>query len=369
MPNICKFATRMSTPRYILLLIALIPFFAKGQFHNLAVEAAFHRGFLLPHRQNMLHLPDGPANALELRLYHRTDGSREWHRNFQSPSVGLTIRGFDLSNREVLGYGLAAAPFFSAPLVQSTRFQWNIEIAAGLGYISKPFDFENNYKDIAIGSYLNTFILLGQRFAYRVSQQVNVSCSMSFNHFSNAAFSLPNLGLNYPMVSLGVGWTPHPAPDTASLNKAAIPKVKSNWLLALTFGLKETFHPRKVKYPTFTFMADRQFGISRKSSIATGIDVFYNAALMANREADSISVAPVENIQLGGRVNYQLHIDRLVVLLGMGVYVRDTYKSDGRLYHRAGIRYYLSDHWGVNLSLKTHFFKADFFEFGLTYKF
>lgn len=192
---------------------------------------------------------------------------------------------------------------------------------------------------------------------------------MSFNHLSNSAYSLPNLGLNYPMISLGAGCTPKPLPDTISLNKDGIPRVKNQWLIALGFGLKETLEPREVKFPAFSLMADRQIGLSRKSSIAAGFDVFYNAALIANRETDTVFIDPVENIQAGGRINYQLHINRVVILLGMGAYARDSYKKDGFLYHRAGLRYYFTPHLGMNLSLKTHFFKADFFELGLAYKF
>ncbi|MEZ4722675.1 MAG: acyloxyacyl hydrolase [Flavobacteriales bacterium] len=336
---------------------------------QVTVEAHALRGFLLPHRQNMLHLPDGPANAAELRIYKRTNGEKDWHKLYNLPEVGLTIRGFDLANHELLGYGLAFGPFFSSLILHSTRFSWNLEMACGIGLVSKPFDLETNYKNIAIGSYGNAFIMLGQRLNYRLTDYWGIHSSLSFNHMSNAAFAIPNLGLNYPMISIGVSRSFSPSNRIKTISKDSVASVSGYWDLALSFGIKETYNPRDVKYPTFNLSFQRCIGLTRKSSVAPGIDVFYNAALKPNFEISGDTVSPWQILQLGTRIGYQLNIDRLIVSLSMGVYLKDYYKQDGFLYHRAGLRYYFSEHWGANLSLKTHFFKADFFELGAAYRF
>ena len=74
-------------------------------------------------------------------------------------------------------------------------------------------------------------------------------------------------------------------------------------------------------------------------------------------------------IQSGIRIGYQIHIEELVVSLNLGVYILDSYRGDGFMYHRVSTRYYFTKHWGANLSLKTHFFKADFIELGAAYRF
>lgn len=349
-------------------MLVVTSFSASAQ---VGVEAAIHRGFLMPHRPNMKHLPTGPAHALEVRIVNRTTGSKYWQQLYKRPEVGITIRGFDLANRDLLGYGLGTAGFFSAPVVLTERFRWNLEIAAGLGLVSKPFDYETNYKNIAIGSYLNAFIFLGQHFSYRVSPQFYVTSSMSFNHFSNAAFSLPNLGVNYPMISVGGSWIPE-RKDTVPVFHPRLPRIENDWSVAVGFGIRETNKPREEKHPAFSLTADRNWGLNRKSSLGTGIDVFYNSVLIASRLVEEgEEVTPLQNVQLGAHLCYRLHVDRMVMMLAMGAYAVDSYKRDGVLYHRAGFRYYFGtqQHWGLNLCLKTHFFKADFFELGATYRF
>lgn len=349
----------------ILLLIILMGEYAMSQY---AIEAHAHRGFLLPHRQNMLHLPQGPAHAAEIRLIKKTNHSKAWHTLYNNPDVGITIRGFDLANRNLLGYGLALGGFFSSPVVSTKRFQWSLEMGAGLGYTTKKFDFDDNYKNIAIGSDINAYILLGQKFSYALSKRLVVSTALGFNHLSNAAFALPNLGLNYPMISLGMQTVVSPSDDNLALKLDTF-KLKGYWDISTSVGVKETYDPRKTKFATYNISFQRVFAMSRKSSLSSGFDVFYNSALYALRTARGETISTLQNLQSGVRVGYQMHIDELIVSLHLGVYVLDSYKGDGFMYHRAGMRYYLTKHWGVNLSLKTHFFKADYFELGAAYRF
>jgi hypothetical protein len=353
------------------ILRLLIPFFLLASLSGKAqlnVEAHALRGFLLPHRQNMLHLPQGPSNGLELRFTKQPSKNKAWSQLYQNPNLGLTIRGFDLANHTILGYGLAVGGIISSPVVTQNRFKWNLEMAAGLGFVSKPFDYKGNYQNIAIGSYVNAYIMLGQKFSYDLSDALELSTTLSFNHLSNAAYSLPNLGLNYSMVSLGIKTKLPPRPSQVPISDT-LSRINGYWDISASFGVKETFIPRNKKFATYNVSFQKAMGVSKKSSIAPGIDLFYNSALKPAREVLGDSASGIQILQAGVRVAYQLHIDRLAVSLTQGIYLIDSYKKDGFLYHRAGLRYYLNQHWGMNLSLKTHFFKADFFELGAAYKF
>jgi len=72
-------------------------------------------------------------------------------------------------------------------------------------------------------------------------------------------------------------------------------------------------------------------------------------------------------VQLGGLLSYSLFFDRLSLKIQQGFYLRDSLKLNGSLYHRFGLRYVLSDRMFAQLSLKTHFAKADYGELGIGY--
>ena len=339
----------------------------QAQKSPIGAELNYARGVLLPHRAIMQHLPQGPAQSIELRVFQQTNGSKAWHNTYNLPQVGIAVKGFDLANKDLLGYGLGIAAYFSSSVVCKSGFKWNLEIGAGPGIVSKPFDDEN-YKNIAIGSYGNAFVFLGQRFSYDIKDRLHLSLAMAFNHFSNSAYSLPNLGLNYPSVSFGLGYV-----FQKSIAIDSIPAIESRqkgmWIAAFGAGLKEVADPKNVKFPTFSLMVERTFGLSKKSSAAAGVDVMYNSALYASRNVDSNTVTALGNLQLGLKIGYNLHIDQAQIFLQAGWYAIDSNKKDGNFYHRAGIRYFFTDHFGTHLALRTHLFKADYFEAGMAYRF
>lgn len=357
---------RTNAIRIICWVMLLLPLAVLGQ--NLGVEVHGARGFLLPHRQNMMHLPDGPAHFGELRFFTQTNRDQNWKRVYHQPQIGVSARFFDLANRDILGYGLGIAAYFSSPVLMTERFAWHLELGGGPGFISKPFDYDNNYRNIAIGSYGNFFVVLGQRFTYAMSPRLDLAVAMSFNHFSNAAVALPNLGVNYPMLSVGLSYRPQRIFNDTNDYEDFLPQVESCWTVAGNFGVKQSLRPFDATYPTYSMYGGRQIGLSQKSSINLGGDIFYNAALFHYRNELGEAISALENLQAGLHVAYGLHIGQAVVSVTMGGYVLDSYKRDGFLYHRAGFRYLINEHWGMNISLKTHFFKADYFELGLAYR-
>lgn len=352
----------------ILSTLMLISFGLLAQERQWGVEWSYGRGFLLPHRVIMNHLPQGPAQTVELRIFEQTNGSKSWHHLYKLPQVGVVLKGFDLANRDLLGFGIGIAGFFSSPVISTDRFSWNLEIGAGPGIVSKPFHEDENYKNIAIGSYGNAFVFLGQRFLFHATDQWDITCATAFNHFSNSAFSLPNLGLNYPTASLGMSYTFKKAQAIDTLPSSA-QKQAGKWIAAFGGGLKEVPDPKYVKFPTFSLMAERSIGLSKKSSAVVGIDIMYNAGLYANRNADSATVTPVGNTQLGLKIGYNLHIDEAQLFLQAGWYAINTNEKDDNFYHRAGMRYFFTEHFGAHIALRTHLFRADYFEIGMAYRF
>lgn len=328
-------------------------------------EANYQRAFLLSHRSNMSHLSLEPVNGLTCRAMKSMYGMKEWHQVYNFPEVGILAKWSSLGNTATLGSATTLAAIFSAPAFARGRFTYQLEMAGGLAYLSKKFDHESNYKNIAIGSHINAYIMLGHRLRFRLTPSVSMIGSMSFDHYSNAAYALPNLGLNYPTTSLGLQWHPNHK-DTTYMVPIASAFSKPRWTIAFGVGIKESTYFRAVKYPAFSLIAERQWTLSRKSFLAPGIDVMLDRSKQFAIN-DTANIA--QNIQAGIHVNYGLWIDDFRVSLAMGVYLLDQIRTEGRLYHRAGMQYYFDKHWGMQLNLKTHFFKADYFELGATYRF
>jgi hypothetical protein len=57
------------------------------------------------------------------------------------------------------------------------------------------------------------------------------------------------------------------------------------------------------------------------------------------------------------------------IVFGLGYYLRDKINPLGRIYNRVGYRYYFNEKWFGLFNIRANFGRADFFEFGVGYKF
>jgi hypothetical protein len=205
---------------------------------------------------------------------------------------------------------------------------------------------------------------------------------MDMTHFSNGAFKVPNLGINLPYLS--IGYQQYFRVNTTSqghsdLEKDAAyrikPRPKQNfltyqeWQLSVNgiFTCKETMPIGGKKYPVYAgSISLRRYG-SQKSGLEVNFDVFSKQALL-NYEP-MVKKSQLDILQLGISSSYILPLDRFNFIFGAGVYIRDRYRADGPLYIRLGCRYYLTKSISAVFGLKTHYAKADYMEFGLSYHF
>jgi hypothetical protein len=76
--------------------------------------------------------------------------------------------------------------------------------------------------------------------------------------------------------------------------------------------------------------------------------------------------------RLGIGINHEFFMKRLSILIGAGVYVKQTPEIEGLvskskewMYERLGFRYYFIKNAFLNVSVKAYGFKAETVEFGI----
>lgn len=328
-----------------------------------------HYGFLIPHSDGMEGLVEKHVTSLEVHYERANNGSKNWHHLFNFPTWGITFTHSQLSSKEKLGTGTGIYPYFGFPLLKRERFKLTYRLGAGIGYISKPFDREENFKNIAIGSYLNIVGSMSTMMEWKVSQSISLNSGVAFTHFSNGAFSKPNLGINIPTVFAGLalgGFGDHKRPQkgpTLDYQNYAFQVVG-------TAGLKQTGPGGSNRYFTSTTSVEIQRVFWAKHALTTGIDIMYNTALKEQREqfGDTIS-NNLQLIQPGVKLLYHLMFGHFELFGGGGIYIANQFEDDLPFYNRVGLRYFLKENIMLNSSLKTHLFRADYLEMGIGYRF
>jgi|GEM_PF-129124 len=335
---------------------------AWGQPREWGLEIKPKLGFLMAHRGVMGHLPEQHALGGEISLYARTDGRKKYQQRYNYPNIGVTLFGSTVGNMELLGTYWGTYGFIEFPFAKNDKMEFTGKMGTGFAYGTKVFDQELNPKNVAMSTHLNALICLGIQYRYFFGN-THMVAGIDLTHCSNGSTKVPNLGINLPYLSLGVGHTFNKVEKIVTREDF----VPAPWKFSLLgiLSVKEVFPTGERKYPIYAFslLGEKIFG--PKSGMEASFDVMYKTSINAYKPAIHKSKEGIT--QMGVYAGYVLPLDKLHFVLGMGMYIRDEYFPDDRFYHRLGMRYYVTDHFMINFTLKTHWAKADYVEYGIGY--
>lgn len=362
----------------IFLLLIQLSFFSNGQDKykpELWIQANGKAGFLIAHRSVMAHLVKDHVYAGEIGVVFQTRGRKKWNHAYKYPRIALNAYVGTLGNAEQLGNSFAVNSTVSMPLIKAKWYEFSLKTGVGLAFMDKVYDVKTNPLGIAMSTHLNVMVTLGAESRFKLSNKSALTLSLDAVHFSNGATKVPNFGLNIPFLSLGYQ---HKLTDSRWENKSKerleLTSISSaqnlkRWEFGAMFigSVKEVFPINQKKYGVLGLnIVGRRF-FNQKVGMEMSFDIMANESIKMFH-AD-VEKSFDEIIQLGIYAGYILPLDRFHAIVGMGFYVRNKYQPDGIMYHRLGVRYVLKNGINFNVTLKSHWAKADYVEYGIGYTF
>ncbi len=339
----------------------------QNYFDHASIVTRLHYGFLLAHRERVEHLVRH-TSGFEISLSRQMTGEKEWQQFYKYPQTGFSYIFLDFDEPEILGNAHALVAFVNFPFVRTTMFQFSMRMSGGLGYLTRKFQRVENYKNDVIGSSINAAIQFNFETRYTISQHLFFNFNVGLTHFSNGSFRTPNLGINNPSVNGGFTYQLHPPVEFISTGHTDVVK-KMQVDILYAAGIKEIYPPTGKKYFAHTLSSTVMKPVSHKVRLGAGLDVFYDLSLIrAFRNSDEVVPNDFKIVRSGIHFDEELMIEKLSILFQMGAYWLDQFKEDGHFYHRIGFKYLLNEHLFANLTLKSHFARADYVECGIGWK-
>ncbi len=368
---------------YICLLMLLYPSVMTAQSSsrharigsNLMVEAKAGYGFLIPHRLEMeifnSHFP-----SFELSISKKTFGAKRWEYMYGYPIVGIAYWYSNLGTSPYLGDAHAIFPYINFPLTPNKSTRLYFRGGVGLGYLTKRFDRIENYKNTAIGSHLNAAVSLSFELRIKVVERLHFTGSVSLTHFSNGSMKTPNYGINIPSVYAGMAY--HLSKPNSYSRSKLLPELYpyefdgKKWF-QLQFGAGLGYKNMNAEiggnYMVYALYANVLKQISFTSRLGVGFDVSYDATdkkimeTTGGKQLDSFW--PV--VKTGGNIAWELMISKVSLVFNVGGYISGKYKTEGGIYEKFAIRYYINNSIYTSLTLKAHYARADYITLGVGY--
>ncbi len=364
--------TRPGVRRILLLSSVLIFAFlniSQGQhsFFLNRIDYAAHGGFVAPHQSTMRHLTKGHFVMHHFALSGKAKGQFAWHQVYDFPEMGLNFLYTQLAYPEVLGEAYALFPHVLFRITGSDRFGVYARHGLGMAYVTRVFDLADNFRNNAIGSHFNIALNMSLESRWDFYPGLTFISGVSLTHFSNGRVKTPNKGINIPGLKLALAWNFLPEARDA-VDFPELPHERKPALVFLaTGGISASYPPGSVLNRRMSLNTTATYPIGRKVRLGAGYDFFRSEhRIKLPGEFDQTGFFSLHGLHMA----FQQDFSRMAFIIQKGVYIYDKHSfSETIYYHRAGFRYNVYRNFLLNLTLKTHFFKAETIEWGVGYVF
>ncbi|BDS14181.1 acyloxyacyl hydrolase [Aureispira anguillae] len=361
-----------------LLLMSAYGLLAQKSSKGMYIEGSFHFGKAFKHRSTItIDLPDF-SYGTELNFEIKTYGKKHWHERCGFPRWGLAVAYQYSGNAEQMGHCIAILPNVTVDFFRHKKIRLFGRLGVGLGLITKPFDRQTNPLNNMVGSYLNNNTSLRLGMAWRIHKNIELRPSATFNHYSNAASTLPNLGINIPSFQLGICYMPNPVEEEDYIKVAPSERPQRSkrvqFSAVFSMGFRELSPGSNLKYPIWHSSVDAGLFITRNNRLKAGIEYDYIGSSYAftkhnggyqdkdlHWEASRITLFVADEIMIG----------RFAILAQLGFYVTQNVGQPWFMSIRLSGRYYFMDPYlnpatpFVTVTMKSHKIIAEYFSIGL----
>jgi hypothetical protein len=337
---------------------------------NASVTAYYHFGYVLPEYSNFIYIVEKPVRAFSLNFSKKTRGKNDWEKIYNYPEYGIALFYSTLGNDKIHGREFAVNPYCHLNIISRQRFNFFNETAFGLGYITKRFDPETNYLNIAVGSHVNLHFSLKFGVNYLLFDKLRLNAGLSFDHFSNANSKNPNLGINSTTSFVGLSYPL--GKITPVIEHELTPYKKSiGYELVGSIGTKRSRGVlQSGLYYTGSLTFETKWKPLRAIHFGVGVDLFYDPSTKTEMEATgNFGYKKSNDLRTGIHLSQEFIYSRLSLILQQGFYLGLTDSvSDRKMYNRGIVRVSLSDRMFVQLAMKSHLNILDYPELGLGLK-
>jgi len=335
---------------------------------DLKISLGLHYGFNLPEYQMFTYITNNYIHSVDVSIIKETSGKNEWEQIFNYPEYGLSLFYSSLGNDDIFGREFSVNPFFRTNIIYKENFKLYNQIGVGLSYVNKKFNAEDNYLNVAVGSNINLHFNLRFGINYSFYNRFAINSGISFDHFSNANTSEPNLGINYITAFTGLSY--RIGQKTTKKKTILSPHIKENYFnIVANIGGKYSRALSSKKYVTASISFEAKRKCYKVFHLGIGADIFYDNSvedqlLDAGKEYKSI-----DSFQTGFHFSQTVIYNKLSLSLEEGLYIGLVEKvEEYHIYNRGIISYQINKKLSIRLAMKSHLHILDYPEFGLAYK-
>jgi len=316
----------------------------------------------------------GTAYGGELLYHFNTEkNASTWMRGMGLKSIDLVFNYKNMSKIKLVsdpkpdtfGDSYALLAGLNISLLKLNRTEVLFSPAFGLGYLGETF-FSNG--NPLVGSHINFGSRLSLKIASQVGPNTQIAAGLDVLHFSNAAFRVPNNGINSSNVSLGIIQAlKFITKKRDSLSLAGYKKHSVD--LGINIGRRGVYQSKEARFRTGLY-AGYNYRLGPILGLSSGIDaVYYHSVYDPNDNAGTYQsfATSYDHWRVGAALGPDIWMGELALMVKYGYYLHYNSLRDNHTYWTAGMKYRIWDWAAVQAKIYVHKTEADFVGFGFLF--
>lgn len=329
-------------------------------------QASLHSGFIFAHSKEVQYTKGSRPRGIELSMTWQKNDERTWSLCNCFPQHGIIVAYYHFDNA-VLGKGLQAAYLLEPWYKINNNNYASLKSAAGVAYLSNPYDPVENPSNQSYSTPLSVYLLLGVGWWHRITDEFWVAPHVQYQHTSNGGLNIPNKGINWPTASLTFSYRSKPLP-VQTFSRSAWHDEKNIRLDFGVFGIsnREGGKPdgKSDRFLVAGVMWQAVKQIGRINNVSAGTEFNYDGKLGSRMQREAISGKP---FQFGILVGHEFVLGRFLFSQRLGIYLYQAGNFFDLLYHRWGLLYRFNNRWAAGFNLKAHRHEADYTDMRIVY--
>jgi hypothetical protein len=334
------------------------------------IEPKIHAGISLPFYESVYYLIQDEIYAFDISASFPTYGNDFWEKMYKYPRTGLGCSFWSLGNNEVFGKAFSLYGFINIPIFKrKEKYSFNYQVSAGGAYLSEKFDVHNNYLNRAIGSRINIYFRLSIDGKLKLTPRCEMVLEAGTAHFSNGKTSMPNRGINNGSVSLGMNYRFF---DNATIvQEPEIPELNRRYVQSVIYSAGSKVYDNLLgkRYFVTSLSYNLEYLLNHRRKIGLGVDFFYDGSISeALASPEGIPEKDFSRlVRFGLHASYTIRYKRLMMGIQGGHYLYSKYTDLTLFYTRLSVQYLITKNVAGSISIKSHYGKADFMDYGIVY--
>jgi hypothetical protein len=330
----------------------------------------FHYGFIIPHVKELKPVSEKNIWGFQFDISRLSISPKAWSNCNCYYRVGFSFDFFNYRNPEVLGQSYNLILFFEPYFNFRSPLRLSLRGGMGLNYLNKVYDEDSNPDNLFYSAPISGILLLNLALNYIITENYQANLAMNYNHISNGGQKLPNKGMNFPTLSIGMDFILHPVKLTSQsrerglLDKKIHPYTRLFWTLRT---VDEDENYPEVKKIMIGIEGGIIKGLSNIDGILIGIESIYDGSYQElDRRLDENYSPFVLSLHAG----HVFVIGRITFTQQMAWYTFASFPDEKHsFFQRYGIYYRIGKLVSAGFSLKAHGHVAEHLDlrFGLQF--